>query len=175
MENLKTSSRIILFLTVLTGALWMGSYFTRLMTSYQIFEGTNFTLREYITSASLPAVLRSFQPAIISTFVLYILFILFLIMFLFTSGIKIKNNGWYFIIIVLILITAPLEIYLLSIDFRLISILGTPGFDSTAALELIIRRFRIFSSFPVIEILCYFAVIYFIIFRPLTKKETDKA
>lgn len=174
MENLKTSSRIILFLTILTGALWMGSYFTRLMTSYQIFEGNNFALRDYLTGGNLPAVLRSFQPAIITTFVLYILFILFFISFLVTSGIKIKNNGWYFIIIVLILITTPLEIYLMTIDYRLISLLGTPGFDFSSAVELIIKRFRIFSSFPVIEILCYCSAIYFIIFKPLTKKEKDK-
>jgi len=174
MENLKTSSRIILFFTILSGALWMGSYFTRLMTSYQIFEGTNFTLRSYLNNENLSAVLKSFEPAILSTFILYIIFIIFFILFISTSKIKLKNNGWLFIIIVLVVITLPLEIYLMTIDYRLITALNTSDFNQKDVLDLIISRFKIFSSFPVIEMLCYFSVIYFFIFQPLTKKDVDK-
>jgi hypothetical protein len=174
MENLKTSSKVILFFTILSGALWMGSYFTRLMISYQIFEGTNFKLRSYLNNENLSAVLKSFEPAILSTSILYIIFIIFFILFISTSKIKLKNNGWLFIIIVLILITMPLEIFLMTIDYRLITALNTSGFNPNEVLDLIIKRFKIFSSFPVIEMLCYFSVIYFFIFQPLTKKEKDK-
>lgn len=174
MENLKTSSRILLFFTILSGSLWMGAYFTRLMTSYQIFEGTTFALRSYLNNVNLPAVLQAFEPAILATFILYIIFVVFFILFITTSKISLKKNGWFFIIIVLIGITMPMEIYLLTIDYKLIIALNTPGFNPNDVLDLIISRFRIFSSFPVIEMFCYFSVIYFLIFKPLTKKDPDK-
>lgn len=170
MKNLKTVPKIILFLTVLSGALWLGSYFIRLIISYKIFDGTDFSLRAYINDQNLGGILQSFDPAVISTFVLYLIFIISYIMFIAISELPLKENGWLFITTVIILITLPFEIYLMTIDYKIITLINTQGFNPKEVLSLIIKRFRIFSSFPVIEIFCYVAIVFFLLFQPLKMK-----
>ena len=171
MKNLKIFPKILLFFVVLSGALWIGSYFTRMVLSYQIFEGTNFSLRPYIDAQNLSGILRSFDPVVISTFVLYIIFIVTYILFLITSKISLKNNGWLFIITIIILLTFPFEVYLLTIDYKIIGLINSVNFNTKEVIDLIIERFKVFGSFPVIELFCYGAIVYFLLFQPLKKKQ----
>ena len=173
MKNLKTFPKILLFFVVLSGALWLGSYFTRLVISYQIFSGTDFTLRNYVNDQNLGGILKSFEPAVISTIVLYLVFIISYILFITTSKISLKENGWLFIITIIVILTLPFEIYLCTIDYKMIGILNTAGFNPRKVLDLIINRFKIFSSFPVIEIFCFAAIVFFLLFQPLKKKKED--
>lgn len=173
MKNLKTFPKILLFFVVLSGALWLGSYLTRIVISYQIFEGTDFTLRNYVNDQNLGGILKSFEPAVISTLVLYLVFIVTYILFIFISKISLKENGWLFIITIIILLTLPFEIYLSTIDFKMIGLLNLSNYNPKEVLDLIIRRFKIFSSFPVIEIFCFAAIIFFLLFQPLKKKKED--
>ena len=64
MKNIKTFPKIILFISMLSGTIWIGSYLTRLAVSYQVFEGTDFTLRAYLTPANLNPVFQTILPAI---------------------------------------------------------------------------------------------------------------
>jgi hypothetical protein len=171
MKNLKIFPKILLFFIVLSGALWVGSYFTRMVLSYQIFEGTNFSLRSYINDQNIGGILKSFEPVVISTLALYIIFIVAYILFIITSKISLKNNGWLFIITMIILITLPFEIYLSIIDYKIICLINSVNFNSKEVLDLIIERFKIFGSFPVIELFCYGAIVYFLLFQPLKKKQ----
>lgn len=171
MKNLKIFPKILLFIVVLSGALWIGSYFTRMVLSYQIFEGTNFSLRPYIDDQNLSGILRSFNPVVVSTFVLYIIFIVTYILFLITSKISLKNNGWLFIITIIILLTLPFEVYLLTIDYKIIGLINSVNFNTKEVIDLIIERFKVFGSFPVIELFCYGAIVYFLLFQPLKKKQ----
>ena len=170
MKDLKTFPKILLFFVVLSGALWLGSYFTRLVISYQIFEGTAFTLRNYVNDQNLAGILKSFEPAVISTLVLYLIFIISYILFIVTSKVSLKANGWLVIITIIILLTLPFEIYLSSLDYKMIRLLNTTAFNPKEVLDIVIKRFKIFGSFSVIEIFCYGAIVFFLLFRPLKKK-----
>jgi len=170
MNNLNRVSKILLFVTCLSGALWLGSYMTRLFVMYRLFEDTDFILKPYYNTANLSEVLLTLLPAFTSTFILYIIFFLFFILFLVSSKIKLKLNGWLFIITILILVTAPFEVYLMTIDWDIISRLRSESFNPNDIIGLIKDRFKIFSSFPVIEIFCYFAIVFLLIFKPLTKE-----
>ncbi|MGA8265024.1 MAG: hypothetical protein WB779_11325 [Ignavibacteriaceae bacterium] len=169
MKDLKTFPKILLFFVVLSGALWLGGYFTRLVISYQIFEGTDFTLRNYINDQNIAGILRSFEPAVLTTLVLYLIFIISYILFIITSKVSLKANGWLFIITIIILLTLPFEIYLSIIDYKIIGLLNTTNFNPKDVLNLLIERFKIFGSFPVIEIFCFGAIIFFLLFQPLKK------
>ena len=169
MININRFSKFILFIACLSGSLWLGSYMTRLFVTYRIFEETDFILRPYYNTGNLSEVLLTLLPAFTSTFVLYIIFFLFFIIFLIFSKINLKQNGWLFIITILVLVTSPFEAYLMSIDYKIISLVGNESFNPNDVIELIKERFKVFSSFPVIEIFCYFAIIFLLIFKPLTK------
>jgi hypothetical protein len=170
MQNLSKTSKIFLLLAALSGSLWMGAYFARLIVFYQLFEPKEFILRPIFNEQNLHAVLLQLNPLIILTLVLYLVFIITYFVFITISKMSLKDNGWLFIITVIIFLTLPFELYLVSFDYRIISSVLAGNFNSMEIIQLIIKRFKVLSSFPVIELFCYFSIIYFVLFKPLTKK-----
>ncbi len=135
-----------------------------------MFEETGFVLKQYLTAQNLPGVLTTLYPAFVTTFVLYIIFIISFVLFLIFCKMSLKQNGWLFIITILVLITFPFEVYLMTIDYKII--LALPGnFDPKYIISLIVERFKVFNSFSIIEIISYFAMIYLAIFQPLTSNK----
>jgi len=174
MEKQKFISKIFLYLAVLTGIIWLGSYIERLILSYQLFDGVAFALRAYINNQNLPAIFTILDASTILTTIVYILFIVFFSLFLVTSKISLKQNGWLFITSLIIFLTMPFEAYLITIDYKCIMMINSGSFDPVTILNLYIMRFKILSSFPIIEILSYFAVLFLVLFRPLVKVDKYK-
>ncbi len=170
MKKLNLPAKIFLYLAFLSGVLWTGAYMLRLFLSYRMFKETGFVLKQYLTDQNLTGVLTTLYPAFVTTFILYIIFIVFFVLFLIFSKMSLKQNGWLFIISILVLITLPFEVYLMTIDYKII--MALPGnFDPKYIISLIVERFKVFNSFPIIEIISYFAMIYLAVFQPLTSKK----
>ena len=175
MKNTNILSKIFLYLCVLSGLLWVGGYFARMILTYQLFEKTDFILKSFFNSQNLQGIFFVLNAGIILTSVLYIIFIISFIIFLLTARLSLKENGWLFIIAILVLITAPFEIYLMTIDRKVIDLIFSGLYNVNDILALIIKRFKIFGSFPIIELLCYFAITYLFIFQPLKMSKKKAA
>ncbi len=171
MYNLSKTSKIFLFLTTLSGALWIGAYFTRLIIFYQLFEPKDFIIKPIFNEQNLHALLIDLNSIIVLTTVLYLIFIITYFLFITVSKISLKQNGWLFIVTVIIFLTFPFELYLISIDYKIMTMVLPGNFNSMQIIQLIIKRFEVLSSFPVIELLCYFSIVYFVLFKPLTSKK----
>jgi hypothetical protein len=91
-------------------------------------------------------------------------------LFALTSKINLRNNGWYFISIVLFVCTIPFEIYLLTFDREIITRVFYSEFTNEDVIYLIIKRIESSSSFIVVELLSFFAIVYMFLFKPFIKK-----
>lgn len=151
----------------------MGGYLLRLVVFYQLFEAEEFVLRSFLNIENLPGIFMILRSAVAMTLILFPLFILSYISFLFSSKINLKQNGWLFIITILIFITLPFEIYLMTIDYDIVFKINYSSFRTDDVLNLVIKRFKVLSSFPIIELICYFSVIYLMIFQPLKIKKAE--
>jgi hypothetical protein len=171
MKELSRLSKIFMFLAFLSGSLWIGAYLTRLFEQYQLFEAKGLVLKSFVNEQNLAGILYTMLPAVTTTFILYIILIISFTAFLISSGISLKKNGWLFIITLIIYITLPMEAYLMTLDYSIIVQLDSGSFDAQAVLALITDRIKVLSSFPLVEIFCYFSIIYFVLFQPLTVKE----
>jgi hypothetical protein len=171
MKKLNRFSQFLLFQASLSGSLWLGSYVTKLFITYRLFEDTDFILKGYLNISNLTEILLILFPAFTSSFTLYIVFIITFILFLIFSKINLKQNGWLFIITLLVFVTFPFEAYLLTFDYKIIMLINSNTFNPNEIIDLIVERFKVFGSFPVIEIFCYFAIIFLLIFKPLTRKD----
>lgn len=172
MKNLRLPAKIFLFISLLSGALWMGSYLARLIISYQLFEETGFNLKPFVTQENIPGIFETIGPVIILTLISYVIFIITYIIFIISAKLNLKKNGWLFITTLIIFLTFPFELYLMTIDYKMIMTINSNNFSTLQLINLITERYRVFSSFPLIELFCYFGVIYFILFQPL-KMKTD--
>lgn len=170
MKDQNLLSKIFAFLTVLSGSIWLGSYAERMIISYQLFD-IDMNIMPYVNQQNLSGILVTITPAVYTTFIVYLFFIFAFTIFLFFSKISLRENGWLFIIAVIVYLTLPFETYLLTIDYKIISALSfSDVIDAEYIVSLIKDRFTTLSSFPIIIFLSYCSLIYFLLFRPFTKK-----
>jgi hypothetical protein len=167
MNKLSKIAKIFLFLFVASGAIWLGSYITRLSLFYQIFQPSEFVLKEFVTNQNIAGIFQTLIAGVSINLIFYIVMIISFVLFLFTSKLNLKLNGWLFISTVLIFVSLPFELYLMLIDYKLVMMVLNDNIDSQEVLNLVVKRFAVLSSFPIVEILSYFAVIYLFLFQPL--------
>jgi hypothetical protein len=173
MNNLKLLPKILQFITLSFFSVWLGGYIARQIVIYPLFEPIELNLRSTFNSTNLPAVISTIIPLIIFNIISYSLFLITFILFLVFSKMNLKINGWLFITSLLIFVTAPFEIYLLTIDFKIVSNGLSNNINSTYLIDLIKERLTIFSSFALIEVFSYVAIIYMVVFKPLQKKNEN--
>lgn len=170
MEKLSKISKIFLFIFSLSGAIWLGSYITRLSVFYRLFESDELVLKEFIDNNNLNGILKVIIAAIPINMIFFSLMIVAFYIFIITSKLNLKTNGWLFISLILITITFPFELYLMTIDYKILNLVLYSDFDASEVIKLIISRFTVLSSFPLMELLSYFSIIYLFIFQPLLSK-----
>ena len=170
MEKLSKITKIFLFLFIIAEIIWLGSYITRLTLFYQLFEPNDYVLKSQFNDQNLAGIFQTLISAVVINLIFYLIMIISFIFFLFTSKLSLKQNGWLFIATILICLTLPFEIYLLLIDYNMIQLVFKSDFSTSTILTLVIDRFSKLSSFPIVEILAYFAVNYLFLFQPLKQK-----
>ena len=174
MKKNSNLSSVFGYLALTSGSIWFGAYVARLLTTYQMFEETDFVLKNYLTNANLSTIFQTIFPIVNLTFYSYIVMIISFTLFLISSRIKLKKNGWLLIITLIIYLTLPLESLLLMIDYKLIVLFMNEQFGSEQILKLVIERMSKLSSFPIILVLSYLTIPYFLVFRPFTLEATDE-
>lgn len=171
MKNISTISKIFAVLSLITLSIWLGVYISRLFLVYQLFEGPDLILKSFISDQNIDGILTAMMPSIVTHFTAFILMIVSFILFYSTSKIKLRYNGWLFIILIAVLITLPFEIYLMLIDYNFIKLVYSGSFDASQIIDLLRDRIKDLSSFSLVEIFTYLSFYYFIVFQPLSKKE----
>lgn len=172
MQNLTKLSKIFLSITVLFFTLWLGGYILRQAIIYQFFEPENLALKSIYNSQNLNEILITILPVFVFNIITYAGFILFLIAFIVNSKINMKNEGWFFISILIIVICAPFEIFLLLKDIEISKNIYSGNFDPSVIMKIIYERLTIFNSFSLIEILSFISIIFLSVFKPLRKIKT---
>jgi len=167
-------STVFEFLALSSGSLWFGAYIARLLVTYQMFEPNELLLKSYLSNNDLSTVFQTIFPLVNLTLFSYSMMIVSFTIFIISTDLKLKENGWLFIISMIIYLTLPLETVLLSIDYKLFIIFVNEQFSSNEILKLIIQRITILSSFPVILILSYITIPYFLIVKPFSKKSKNE-
>lgn len=170
MNKLSKFSKIILFLSYVFGVLWLGGYLTRQLAVYQFFNPEDLSLRSVYNNQNLDAAIKTIAPIFVSNLILYLSFLITFLVFIFTAKIKFRLEGWLLFITLIVLITAPFEIYLTVRDYKIISdIYLSADVSAVTILNQIKERMQLLSSFSIIEIFSFIGIIFLVIFKPLRK------
>jgi hypothetical protein len=173
MNNLTKLSKSFLFISLSSLALWLGGYIVRQLVIYQFFEPESLSLRTFYNSNNLTAVLITILPILVFNIVTFIIFLISILIFLFISKINLKKEGWFFISLLIIFVTAPFEIYLMFKDYEIINNIFLSNIPSDLIVEKIKERMITLSSFSLIEIFSYLGIIFLFVFKPLRKVDEN--
>ena len=173
MEKITKLSKFILFISILSFIVWFGSFLVKMLSIYGMFLPDKLELKTTFTEVDPTSLFYFMLPTFVTNISSFGIFILTFILFLITGKINLKNEGWLFISTILILITAPLEIFLYTIDWKIIFEIMNGIQDKNLIFGLIVKRVSVFGSFPVIEFFLYVGVIFLFIFRPMRKLHNE--
>ncbi|MFA7229240.1 MAG: hypothetical protein WC061_09400 [Melioribacteraceae bacterium] len=173
MLKLNLLPKIFLFLAILFFAVFLGSYISRQMLVYQLFEQNGIDFKSIYNNDNLPFIYATLVPAFILNIAGYYSFMVSFLVFLFSSKIRIKYEGWLFAIIIIVAVTAPFEIYLSTIDLKISQMILSESATAAAVSALVQERMSALSSFPLIEVFSFAAIIFLSVFQPLRKKYED--
>ena len=174
MNNQKLFVKVLAFLSLLSGIIWLGSYLTRMIISYSHFD-IRLSLLVTADNEVLKSILMTVNPAVIATFISYIIFIITFTLFIIFSKINLKKNGWLFIIVLIVYVTFPFEAYLMTFDYKLIYELNfNKLFNPGYCMGLIRERFIRLNGFPVVIVLSYCSIVYFLLFKPFSNNTKDE-
>ncbi len=172
MENQNKISKTFLFITVLSFVLFFGSYLTKLNLLSQFFDAETMTLKSIYVGSDLSLVMKSLLPSFSVSMISFIAFVFFCIVFVIVTKINLREEGWLFITIIILLITTPFEIFLLiKFDLPIISELMQVSIRYDYILGLMKNRMMILGPFPLILLFSYFVIIYLSLFKPLQKNK----
>jgi hypothetical protein len=164
------TNNIIIFISILSLSILLGSYILRLLLSYNIYDPVTLSFKEFASAESLTGIFSTLLPIFSITIVSYTIFVISFFSFLLVSRFNFKKNGWMFISAVLVTIMLPFEIYLMIIDYRIVDILYAGNFNVSYVADLFTKRITILSSFPLLQLFSYSAIIYMLYFKPFTKR-----
>lgn len=168
-KEISTTSKIFAVLALISTSIWIGSYLTRQLLIYQLFEGPDLMLRSYLNQDNISAVLTALLPSIVTNIISFIVSVLSITFFVITSKLKLRFNGWLLIILIATIIMTPFELYLMLIDYKVILLINSGSFESNQVISLLRDRIKDLSSFSVVALMTFISFAYFIVFKPLTK------
>jgi hypothetical protein len=162
-------SRAALLLLCIAVVVWLGAVNVRAMIGYELFHtGT----LEFITTID-PTVEREVMHLVSYASLLvdggYVVAFLGAAVFLWSTPLVLKRQGWLLMSAILFFVFTPVEFYTIYLDakFVMAEIFGNPVLDELRALFL--KRFTALSGLPIIALLCYYTIIPLIIWKPFTK------
>lgn len=172
MKNINKISKTFLYISFSTAIIWIGSYICKLLLFYQIFDGPKLPIKSYLLNNDKAAfaALNSIMPVISLSLIMFPTFLLFFTLFILSSKLSLKKYGWLFISTLLIYITAPFELFLYLKDYKIFNFIYYGGETPLKIIDLIALRIQLLSSFPIILVFTYLAILFLVIFRPLEKK-----
>lgn len=172
MENQNKISKTFLFITVLSFVIFLGSYLTKLNLLSQFFDAETMNLKSIYEGSDLSLVMKSLLPSFSVSMISFVVFVLFFIISILVTKIILRNEGWLFITIIILLITVPIEIFLLiKFDLPIINELMQVSIRYDYILSLMKNRIMILGPFPLILLFSYFVIIYLSLFKPLQKNK----
>ncbi len=167
--KLKTVPKIFLFLSAVCLILWLGSYVARHISIYQFFETNTLNLDKELSESDLTILIKANASIINLNLFSYLFLVLFSFLFAITSKINLRNNGWYFISIILFAGTIPFEVYFSTIDLDIVLKVFYSEFTNEDVIYLIMKRIESSSSFVIVQLLAFFAIVYMFLFKPFIK------
>ncbi|MGK9369021.1 hypothetical protein ACSSWA_08960 [Melioribacter sp. Ez-97] len=161
-------SKIFASFTALFYLLWMCGILSDLLISFQLFEPKGLVLKEVFTNTDLTTGLLLLTPAITLKLISYPLLLLSFILYLIFIKPNLKKEGWLLIILIVIAITAPFNIYLLFKDYRLLTEIISLK-PAAETVSLIRERLIALDGFPLINLFVYLSVLFITLMKPLQK------
>ena len=168
--NEKRSANISLLFICLAVLCWLGGITIRALIGFNLLiPGTlDFkpNIHPYVERTVYGLLAQSSTVIIVAYVVLWISGIVYLR----TTGLRLRENGWLVMCAILFYLFTPVEIYTSILDLQMWYLDHLGSNDLVEFRKLFIHRLAALAGVPMIALLCYYTTIVIAVFRPMRKK-----
>ena len=161
--------RVALFVIILGAISWLGSFIVRAFIANDLLIPGTMQFNELTPPAAERHLYRVLAGSAILMVGGYLLVLLGSIVYLRSSPLRLRENGWLLMSALLLYLFVPVEVYAMSLDVRMIYLEFVSGADLPAFRELFLARVGALAGAPFIAALCYFTVIALTVFQPFRR------
>ncbi len=166
----KQSSRASLFVLAVSAIIWLGAVNVRAVIGNELLV---FGTLEFKQNLDVELEREVFRLISLSSCIViggYLATFLSALVFVRTTPLQFKQNGWLMMSAVLFFVFSPVEFYTMFLDWRMIAL----DFFSSPTLRefrvLFIHRLAALAGVPIIALLCYYTIIALAIWQPMKKQ-----
>lgn len=167
----QVKTKIFLFILIIAIIFWLGGFIYRAIVAYTLFEPFSLVIKSEITYDILRQTLKLIGNINVYLLISYPFVLICFALFVKSSKANLRNEGWLFMITMILILFLPIEIYLSYLDINYTILVLLTNFDTNIALSLLIQRIAALGGLPAIGFLCYLTSIWFAIFQPLKRAE----
>lgn len=167
MKEHRLITKISLFFIIISGILWIGGLHCRAIVSFDLLQIGTLDFKPNIHPLVERAVFRNIAHLSGVINIAYIILWFVGIIYLRTTHLTFKENGWLLMAAILFYLFTPVEIYAMVLDVKLMYLELTGSNDLVEFRKLFIHRLGALSGVPYIALLSYYTAIFVIVFQPL--------
>ena len=165
------TAKISLLVVIVAAIFWLGAINVRAVIGNDLLVFGTIEFKSNINPQVERTVFGLVAKSSIVVLVWYVVLWIAGIVFLFSTKLKFKQNGWLMMGAILFYFFTPVEVYTLVLDEKMIYLdLYTKG-ELVEFRKLFIHRLAALQGVPIIAQFCYYTIIALIVFQPL--KRTD--
>lgn len=164
------SNKIALTLLVISAIFWLGGINIRALVGNELLNYDQFDFRTSIPPDRENTLFQMISNSSLVVVISYTIVLFSAIWFMATTKLKLKENGWLMMCVVLFFIFVPAEIYTCYLDVKFVLLFYSAPPNHDGLLKLFGERLGALSGIPVIAVFCYYTIIPIAIFKPLRKR-----
>jgi hypothetical protein len=163
-------SRIALFFLAVGAIVWLGGVNARALTGNMLFKPGTLNFEEYLAPEAEAEIFRVLAFTSVVTMIGYGVVLVSATVFLATTTIRLRENGWLMMSAILFFAFVPVELYTGYLDARMIHDEFFTSAGNDVFRELFLTRLQALQGAPFVALLCYYTIIGLVVFRPLTRQ-----
>jgi hypothetical protein len=167
MEN--RTSKTALLVLVIAAVVWLGGLNVRAIVGFDLLQvGTlDFkpNIHPYIERTVYSLICQASMVVDIAYIVLWIAGILYLT----STSLNLKKEGWLLMVAILFYLFTPVEVYTMVLDYKMWLLDHIGSNDLVEFRTLFIHRLAALAGVPMIAQLCYYTAIAVAVFRPFRR------
>ena len=173
MYKLSKSAKIWLFILVVASVFWLGGINVRALIGNELLNYDEFSFRTNIPQDEENMVFKMISYSSVLIMISYLVTFLSAIFFAVTSKIKLRENGWYLMCIMLFFVFSPVEFYTYFLDLKFILLYYSRPVNHDGLEKLFGERIGFLKGVPWIAMLSYYAIIFIAVFQPMKKSKRE--
>jgi hypothetical protein len=172
--NESKTAKISLAILALGGIVWLGGINIRALIGFDLLQSGTLDFKPNIHPFVERAVYGLIAQSSIIVNSAYILVWIGGIVFLRSTKLILKENGWLMMSAILFYMFTPVEIYTMVLDVKMWYLDFIGSVDLVEFRILFIHRLAALSGVPMIALLSYYSIIVVAVFRPFRRNTTPE-